>query len=147
MGKIRISKGHAVPLILRIGTLLLLCFIFYVVASNLPELVATLIVMSLSLVGSAIWFSFRILTIDSKKKTIHEGVWVMNRKMGKDITFNSIESIYSEKIKKVDAYNPLPLYSAFLKLEDGSVYTLLTNKSKKEVSGGISRIKKKLDLK
>ena len=146
MGKIRINKGHTMPLILRVGTQVVLCFVFYFIAISLPEIIAIPILIIVSLLGPIAWFSLRVLTIDTDDKTVHEGIWIMNFKIGKDLTFESVESIYSEIVEDPGSYKPEPLYKAYLKLDDGSIYTLLSNKSKKEVNEGISKIKRKLEI-
>lgn len=155
MGKILINQGRSVPLTFRfVGMLVLMVGMFQII-QNVPETLAILLAIGLSLLIPMLWFSFNILSVNSDTKEVHLGIWVMGYKTGRPKKFGSIEKIYVNKVKTSQAmysqanqgYLSKGLeYKAFIKFQDGEKYFLTSHPNEKTLHKKVVEIGKKLDL-
>ena len=102
-----------------------------------------------------LWFSFKMITIDTTAKELHEGVWIMGYKTGKSRKFGEIEKIYINKVKtNHKMYSQANLshdikgieYHAYIKLDDGEKYFLTSHSNEENLHQRVNDLKKKLGI-
>lgn len=150
-----VNQGRSIPLTFRfVGMLFVFGLIAYLI-NTLPETIAIIAAILLSLLIPLLWFSFQILTIDTGTNEIHYGTWLMGYKTGKVRSFGSIEKFYINQVStSQNMYSQTNRghtvrgieYHAFIKLDDGEKYFLTSDKDEKKLEEKVTKIREKLDL-
>lgn len=154
MGKVMINQGTTFSLPFRVAGAGILMVIVVKIMQYLPETIAIPIAILLCFLVPILWFSSTILTISTETNKIHLGNWVMGFKTGKPKPFNSIEKFYVNKVNvsqtmntRANSYTSNQVeYQAFLKLDDGEKYFLVSHRSEKKLEEKVAEIKKKLGI-
>ena len=103
----------------------------------------------------ALWFATDVIIINEENKTIFDGVWTMGRKLGKPIKYQAIEKIFINKVKTRQTMYSLSNqqnvitnheYWAFIKMDNGEKFFLLSHPLEKRAEEKVTEIKKKLKL-
>ncbi|WP_370089208.1 hypothetical protein [Ekhidna sp.] len=153
---IRINKGKAVPLPIRFVSVLVMVIITIALMDALPEPWSIFIAILIASFLPALWFATNVIIINEEDKTIFDGVWTMGRKLGKPVRYQSIEKIFINKVKtKQTMYslsnrqNVVANYEhrAYLKLDNGDKYFLLSHPLEERVEEKVAKIREKLGLK
>lgn len=96
-----------------------------------------------------------MIIINEEKKTIFDGVWTMGRKLGKPVEYTAIEKIFIHKVKTKQTMYSLSNkqnilanheYRAYLKLDNGDKYYLLSHPLEERVEEKVTKIRKKLAI-
>lgn len=107
----------------------------------------------LSTLIPAIWFATNILIIDNDQHTIFDGRWIMGFKKGKTTSYREIDKFFVNKVKTKRTIYSLSNkqnmvtnheYRAFLKLDDGSKFYLLSHPVEESVNEKVTKIRQKL---
>lgn len=121
----------------------------------LAEPWSILIAMLICTILPALWFATNVIIINEEKKTIFDGVWTMGRKLGKPVEYAAIEKIFIHKVKTKQTMYSLSNkqnilanheYRAYLKLDNGDKYYLLSHPLEERVEEKVTKIRKKLAI-
>ena len=152
---VRISKGKAVSLPLRLGAVAITIFSIIKVVDLLSESLSIFVILILCCFVPAIWFATNVIIINEENKTIFDGIWTMGKKLGKPVKYNKLEEVFIEKIRTKKTVYSLPNkqniisdheYRAYLKLSNGKKYFLLSHPLKNRIEEKVTKINKKLEL-
>ncbi|MEO9870223.1 hypothetical protein [Ekhidna sp.] len=152
---IRINKGKAVNLPIRFVSIILMVIVTIKLMYELPEPWSILVAIIVSSFVPAIWFASNVIIINEENKTLYDGVFAMGRKFGKPTKYDSIEKIFINKVKTKQTMYSLSNqqnivsnheYRAYLKLDNGDKYFLLSHPLEERVEEKVTKISKKLGI-
>lgn len=152
---IRINKGKAVSLPIRFVAVVATVVLTIKLMDWLPEPWSILVAMAICTILPALWFATKVIIINEEDKTLFDGVWTMGRKLGKPVRYQGIEKIFINKVKIKQTMYSLSNkqniianheYRAYLKLENGDKYYLLSHPLEERVDKKVTKIRKKLAL-
>ncbi|WP_436515238.1 hypothetical protein [Ekhidna sp. To15] len=152
---IRINKGKAVSLPIRFTAVVLVVVLTIKLMDWLPEPWSILTAMLICTILPALWFATKVIIINADKKTIFDGVWTMGRKLGKPVKYQAIEKIFINKVKTKQTMYSLSNqqniianheYRAYLKLDNGDKYYLISHPLEERVEEKVTKIRKKLAI-
>ncbi|MEP5612513.1 MAG: hypothetical protein ABJP45_09705 [Cyclobacteriaceae bacterium] len=155
MGKVMINQGRSIPWTFRFICVLSVFALIVVSMQNLPEHLAIPISILLSFLFPMIWFSNKILTIDTALKEIHEGYWIMGYKTGKPKKYQSLDKIFINEVNTSQSmYSQANRkhtfkeveYHAYLKFNAVEKLFLLRDRSEKKLGERVIKISEKLEL-
>ena len=152
---IRINKGRAVNLPIRLVGIIVVAVVTIKLMDSLPEPWSILIAILIASFLPALWFSFNVIIIDMDKKEIFDGVWTMGKRLGKPIPFNEIEKIFINKVKTKQTMYSLSNkqnivtnheFRAYLKLDNGEKFFLISHPVEDTLEEKVTKIRKKLGI-
>ncbi|WP_462252276.1 hypothetical protein [Ekhidna sp.] len=152
---IRINKGKAVRLPLRLLCVILMILMTVKLANWLSEPWSIISVILIASFLPAIWFATKIIIINEENKTIYDGIWTMGRKLKKSSNYTSLSEIIIRKVKTKRTVYTLSNkenivadheFRAILKLENDEEYFLFSHPLKDRVDEKVTKIKKKLEI-
>ncbi len=103
----------------------------------------------------AVWFATKVIIINEENRTIFDGVWTMGKRLGKPIKYGAIEGIFIKKVKTKQTVYTLPNkqnivtnheFRAYLKLNNGDEYFLISHPLQDRVEEKVTKIKQKLEI-
>ncbi len=121
----------------------------------LPEPWSIFIAIAIASFLPGIWFASYIIIVNEEKKTIFDGIWTMGHKFGKPIKYESIEKIFINRVKTKQTMYSLSNrqnvvtdheYRAYLKLDNGEKFYLLSHPLEETVEEKVIKIREKLGL-
>lgn len=121
----------------------------------LPEPWSIFIAIAIASFLPILWFSFNVIIVDEDRKTLFDGVWTMGHKLGKVISYGSIEKIFINRVKTKQTMYSLSNkqnivanheYKAFLKLDNGEKYYLFSHPLEETAEEKVTKIREKLGL-
>lgn len=152
---IRINKGKAVYLPIRLLSVIILIGITLMLVKWLSEPWSVLAAIVISSLLPAIWFATKVIIINEENKTIFDGVWSMGKKLGKPMKYMAIEEIFIKKVKTKQTVYTLPdkqnmvsnhEFRAHLKLDNGNEHFLFSHPIEGRVEEKVTKIKQKLEI-
>ena len=152
---VRINKGKVVNLPIRLVSAIIMVVITISLMDALPEPWSIFIAIALASFLPGIWFASYVIIINEEKKTIFDGTWTMGHKFGKPIKYESIEKIFINRVKTKQTMYSLSNrqnvvtnheYRAYLKLESGEKFYLLSHPIEEKIEEKVTKIREKLGL-
>ncbi len=152
---IRINKGRAVNLPIRLVGIVVVAVITIKLMDSLSEPWSILIAILIASFLPALWFSFNVIIIDMNKKEIFDGVWTMGKRLGKPTPFNEIEKIFINKVKTKKTMYSISNqqnivtnheFRAYLKLDNGEKLFLISHPIEDTLEEKVTKIRKKLGI-
>jgi hypothetical protein len=155
MNKVKINQGRTMMPTFRWGLTLILFFAIMVVFRMLPEIPAIIAATGLSFLAPLLWSSYYILEINPSTKKINEYTLIMGKAFfNTETKFDSIEKIfinrnlvgqmmqsYSGRIANVQNVE----FQAFIKLEHGDKFFLISDRSIEKLEKRIEPMASKLN--
>ena len=152
---IRINKGKVFNIPIRLVSVAVVGVVTIKLMDSLPEPLSIFISMGIATILPAIWFASNLLIIDHEKKEIFDGIWTIGLKFGKPTPYSGIEKIFINRVKTSQTMYSLSNqknivtdheYRAYLKLDSGTKYYLISHPLEERVEEKVAEIKKKLGL-
>ncbi|MEQ6167684.1 hypothetical protein AAOE16_10860 [Ekhidna sp. MALMAid0563] len=152
---VRINKGKVVNLPIRLVSAIIMVVITISLMDALPEPWSIFIAIALASFLPGIWFASYVIIINEEKKTIFDGIWTMGHKFGKPIKYESIEKIFINRVKTKQTMYSLSNrqnvvtdheYRAYLKLDNGEKFYLLSHPLEETVEEKVTKIREKLGV-
>lgn len=142
--RVRLGKGKAIPLGIRIGTLALLVYLFIFLRENLDMTSFIITGVLVSPVLPAMWTAQRIIEIDNENKKIHRYWWILGRKFGKNDPFRIVnkvvlESMHSSKIPTEE------IYIGYLVIDDQVRIGLTRSREKDQLLTKLEKVAESLE--
>jgi hypothetical protein len=154
MRKVRINQGRIVPFQFRIVVTALIFFGMAGALLNLSQMPAIGICILLGTFMPVVWSMYYILEIDPESKTISEITWIAGFQKPKRTPFESIEKIFINETRQQQQMTSwagqvrtsrFKELVAYLKLEDGRKFYLLSAADAVDMRSKIEPLSKKLD--
>jgi hypothetical protein len=154
MKKIRIGKGRVLPIAFSLVGTIALFGIFIFMFEQLPKVGFIIGAIVISPLLPLMWTSRYIIEIDPDEKYIWEYIWLMGKKIGRPISYASIEKIYINKVKMSQRMtswggqvrtNKTNEFVGFIKFESGKTVELIREQEKEFVFEELAKIAKKLE--
>ncbi len=155
MKTIRINKGRALNLPIRFIGVVGVIVIMIKLMETLSEPWSLIIVIAIASFLPALWFSYQVIIIDMEKKELFDGIWTMGKRLGSSTSFNGIEKIFINRIKTKQTMYSLSNkqnvlasyeYRAYIKLDSGEKFFLISHPIKEEIEEKVSKIRKKIGI-
>lgn len=155
MKVIRIYKGKVVNLPIRLVSVLVVVFVTIKLMDTLSEPLSIFIAIAFASILPGIWFASHVIIVNEENKTLFDGIWTMGRRFGKPISYNSIEKIFINRVKTKQTMYSLSNqqnivtsheFRAYLKLDNGDKFYLISHPLEEKVEEKVTKIKKKLGL-
>ncbi|WP_420577288.1 hypothetical protein [Ekhidna sp.] len=152
---VRINKGKVVNLPIRLVSVVVMVVITISLMDALPEPWSILIAIAIASILPGIWFASYVIIINEENKTLFDGIWTMGHKFGKPIQYESIEKIFINRVKTKQTMYSLSNkqnvvtdheYRAYLKLDNGEKFYLLSHPLEETVEEKVTKIREKLGL-
>ncbi len=154
MNKVRINQGRLFMFNIRFGGALLSLLLITICFQYLPEYLAIIFAILISMAIPFFWSSYEILEIDPQSRTISEYILIFGRRFQqKKINYPDIDKIFINKVKmgqKMTSYagkvNTISMfeYHAFLKTTDEKKHFLASDEKSSRLKHRLEHVVSKL---
>lgn len=153
---VRINQGRILPWQFRLAGTVLVFMLIIGAFLELQEIPAITTAILVSFLLPLIWSTYYVLEIDPQKKTVSVITWIVGLKKGEVYPFESIEKIFINKVligQDISSYSghvhhaQSVEYTAFIKLDTGKKFELLSMKKPEKLKEKLKPIAAKLSCK